>query len=48
MNKRKLGQLDGDEDTANLSQQTHAKRKQAFDEGNVHDEFEVMSKTRGK
>ncbi|KAK1408567.1 hypothetical protein QVD17_40452 [Tagetes erecta] len=43
--KRKLGQLDDDDDLTNLSEQFHA-RNQPFRDGNVNDDFTVMSKTR--
>ncbi|KAJ9548007.1 hypothetical protein OSB04_020550 [Centaurea solstitialis] len=43
--KRKLGQLDDDDDIMNRPEQVSA-RKKAFGEGNVHDDSTVMSKTR--
>ncbi|KAJ0914652.1 putative small GTP-binding protein [Helianthus annuus] len=44
--KRKLGQMDDDDDDiANLTEQVSTKN-QAFREGNVHDDFAVASKTR--
>ncbi|KVI12324.1 GTP binding domain-containing protein, partial [Cynara cardunculus var. scolymus] len=43
--KRKLGQLDDDDDIMNLPEQVSA-REQAFGEGKVLDDFTVMSKTR--
>ncbi|KAM0026728.1 putative GTP-binding protein, orthogonal bundle domain superfamily [Helianthus debilis subsp. tardiflorus] len=43
--KRKLGQMDDDDDIANLTEQVSTKN-QAFREGNVHDDFAVTSKTR--
>ena len=38
---------DDDDDIMNRPKQVSA-RKQAFGEGKVHDDFAVMSKTRGK
>ncbi|KAL8208409.1 hypothetical protein R6Q57_007821 [Mikania cordata] len=43
--KRKLEQLDSDDDITNLSEQLFA-RNQAFGEGNMRDDLTVMSKTR--
>ncbi|KAI3772898.1 hypothetical protein L6452_04092 [Arctium lappa] len=43
--KRKLGQLDDDDDIMNRPEQVSA-RKQPFGEGKVHDDFTVISKTR--
>ncbi|PWA83092.1 GTP-binding family protein [Artemisia annua] len=45
VNKRKLAELDDDEDMADLSKKVFASEKR-FEEGNVKDDFEVMTKIR--
>ena len=40
-------ELDDDEDMADLSKKVFASEKR-FEEGNVKDDFEVMTKIRGK
>ncbi|GJY92264.1 guanine nucleotide-binding protein-like NSN1 [Tanacetum coccineum] len=45
VNKRKLAELDDDEDMADLSKKVFASEKR-FEEGNLKDDFEVMTKIR--